>query len=84
MPSYLVISLMRSFQRVIDTYRVVRIWHYKRIVRKRRQQRGLPQLIDENDIPDPALDPNHVHVLDPRQQEDLLHRESTVSLVKLC
>ncbi|KZW03764.1 hypothetical protein EXIGLDRAFT_599427 [Exidia glandulosa HHB12029] len=57
--------------RVIDTYRIVRIWHYQRVIRKRREQRGLPPLCDENDLPDPVLEPNHVHVLEARQQEQL-------------
>ncbi|EJU06093.1 hypothetical protein DACRYDRAFT_60648 [Dacryopinax primogenitus] len=39
--------------RVIDTYRIVRITHYKILSRKIRKQRGMKALNDENDIPDP-------------------------------
>ena len=35
----------------------------------------MPQLYDEDDLPDPLYDPNYVHVLTDKQQEDLHHRE---------
>lgn len=60
--------------RAIDTYRIVRIWHYQRLIRKRRQQRGLPPLEDENDIPDPTKDPDQV--LEPRRQEMLVLQQT--------
>ncbi|KAF5387704.1 hypothetical protein D9615_000499 [Tricholomella constricta] len=47
--------------RVWDTYRIFWIWHYKRKTRKLRTKAGLPQLFDEDDLPDPKYDPNYVH-----------------------
>jgi hypothetical protein len=60
--------------RVMDTYRVAKIWHYKRRTRQLRAKAGLPQLYDEDDLPDPAYDPNYVHVLTEKEQTDL-HRQ---------
>ncbi|KAK0498658.1 hypothetical protein EDD18DRAFT_1158598 [Armillaria luteobubalina] len=60
--------------RVLDTYRVYFIWHYKRRSRKLRREAGLPPLFDEDDLPDPAYDPNYVHVLTEKEQDDL-HRQ---------
>jgi hypothetical protein len=37
---------------------------------------GLPQLFDEDDLPDPFYDPNYVHVLTEVEQKDLHRRES--------
>ncbi|KAK0468224.1 uncharacterized protein EV420DRAFT_1503422 [Desarmillaria tabescens] len=53
--------------RVLDTYRVYFIWHYKRRSRKL------------HDLPDPAYDPNYVHVLTEKEQDDLA---STLKQVK--
>ncbi|KAF9055465.1 hypothetical protein BDZ89DRAFT_937908 [Hymenopellis radicata] len=60
--------------RVLDTYRVYKIWHYKRKTRRLRAKAGLPPLFDEDDLPDPAYDPNYVHVLSEEEQKDL-HRQ---------
>ncbi|KAH8830932.1 hypothetical protein DL96DRAFT_1594868 [Flagelloscypha sp. PMI_526] len=54
--------------RTLDTYRVMRIWHYKLLTRKLRKKAGLPPLLDEDDLPDPMYDPNY------RQQKEL-HRQ---------
>lgn len=50
---------------------ILRIWHYKRLDRKLRQERHLPPLENEDDLPDPALDPNFTHVLTEKQQAEL-------------
>jgi len=60
--------------RVLDTYRIYKIWYYKRRTRKLREKAGLPQLFDVDDLPDPAFDPNYVHVLTEKEQKDL-HRQ---------
>ncbi|OBZ70461.1 hypothetical protein A0H81_09965 [Grifola frondosa] len=57
--------------RVMDTYRVFKIWHYKRRIAKLRQKAGLPELYDADDLPDPIYDPNYVHVLTEDEQIDL-------------
>lgn len=57
--------------RVLDTYRIYKIWHYKRKTRALRAKAGLPQLLDVDDLPDPAYDPNYVHVLSDKEQKDL-------------
>ncbi|CAK5263045.1 unnamed protein product [Mycena citricolor] len=49
------------------------IWHYKRKTRRLRLKAGLPVLFDEDDLPDPAYDPNYVHVLTDEEQK-YLHR----------
>ncbi|CZS88181.1 hypothetical protein WAI453_000598 [Rhynchosporium graminicola] len=38
--------------RAVDTYHMIYIAHYHRISWKRRQERGLPDLADHNDLPD--------------------------------
>lgn len=43
-----------------------------------RAKAGLPALYDEDDLPDPIYDPNHVHVLTEIQQRDLHYREPSV------
>ncbi|KAJ7129559.1 hypothetical protein C8R44DRAFT_872815 [Mycena epipterygia] len=60
--------------RVLDTYRIYWIWHYKRRTRMLRAKAGLPKLFDEDDLPDPAYDPNYVHVLNDKEQK-FLHRQ---------
>ncbi|KAJ7180203.1 hypothetical protein C8R43DRAFT_392654 [Mycena crocata] len=60
--------------RVLDTYRIYLIWHYKRRTRMLRAKAGLPELFDEDDLPDPTYDPNYVHVLTDKEQKDL-HRQ---------
>ncbi|KIK68038.1 hypothetical protein GYMLUDRAFT_36853 [Collybiopsis luxurians FD-317 M1] len=62
--------------RVLDTYRIGKIYSYKRRTRELRRKAGLPQLFDEDDLPDPIYDPNYVHVLTDEEQRDL-HRQQT-------
>ncbi|KAF7968425.1 hypothetical protein HWV62_30583 [Athelia sp. TMB] len=71
--------------RAVDTYRAYKIWHYKRRTRQLREKAGLPQLYDEDDLPDPAYDPNYVHVLNDQEQADLHYRQpySTRAII-LC
>ncbi|KAJ7764982.1 hypothetical protein DFH07DRAFT_811020 [Mycena maculata] len=60
--------------RVLDTYRIYWIWYYKRRTRMLRAKAGLPELFDVDDLPDPAYDPNYVHVLTDKEQH-YLHRQ---------
>ncbi|TFK43438.1 hypothetical protein BDQ12DRAFT_180030 [Crucibulum laeve] len=60
--------------RVLDTYRIFKIWYYKRRTIQLREIAGLPQLFDVDDLPDPMYDPNYVHVLTKEEQDDL-HRQ---------
>lgn len=85
--------------RVLDTYRVwitviplafaeyrtgiAKIWHYKRKTQKLRAKAGLPQLFDVDDLPDPAYDPNYVHVLTDEEQQDLHRRWFSVVAIAL-
>ncbi|KZT20404.1 hypothetical protein NEOLEDRAFT_1140860 [Neolentinus lepideus HHB14362 ss-1] len=62
--------------RAMDTHRVSKIWCYKRKTRKLRKQRGLPELIDEDDLPDPIYDVNYVHVLTDAEQADLHYQQT--------
>ncbi|PPQ77440.1 LOW QUALITY PROTEIN: hypothetical protein CVT25_011022 [Psilocybe cyanescens] len=62
--------------RVLDTYRIWRIWRYKQKTIKLRKKAGLPQLFDVDDLPDPIYDPNYVHVLTEDEQMDLHRRQS--------
>jgi len=61
--------------RLIDTYRIIIIWYYKRLTRKLRKKAGLPELYDMDDLPDPIFDPNYVHVLTDKQQYELHHQQ---------
>ncbi|QRV72413.1 hypothetical protein RhiJN_00427 [Ceratobasidium sp. AG-Ba] len=61
--------------RVIDTYRIAKIWHYRQVTRRLRRNAGLPALIDGNDLPDPIYNPNYVHVLSEKQQNDLHYQQ---------
>ncbi|CAE6404563.1 unnamed protein product [Rhizoctonia solani] len=61
--------------RVIDTYRIAKIWHYRQVTRRLRRNAKLPALIDGNDLPDPVYNPNYVHVLSEKQQEDLHYQQ---------
>ncbi|ELU37730.1 hypothetical protein AG1IA_08244 [Rhizoctonia solani AG-1 IA] len=61
--------------RVIDTYRIAKIWHYRQVTRRLRRNAKLPALIDGNDLPDPVYNPNYVHVLSDRQQKDLHYQQ---------
>jgi hypothetical protein len=57
------------------------ILYFKRRTRKLRQKAGLPELYDQDDLPDPMFDPNYVHVLTDKQQYELHHRESYSSIM---
>ncbi|KAF8313500.1 uncharacterized protein EI90DRAFT_3136662 [Cantharellus anzutake] len=61
--------------RVVDTYLILKIWHYKRLDAKLRRQQSLPPLENEDDLPDPDLDPNFRHVLTESQQRDLRRQQ---------
>ncbi|KAF8272553.1 hypothetical protein EI94DRAFT_1856812 [Lactarius quietus] len=61
--------------RLIDTYRMIIIWYYKRMTKKLRKKAGLPELYDKDDLPDPIFDPNYVHVLTDEQQYELHHQQ---------
>ncbi|KAG8960598.1 hypothetical protein FRC03_006347 [Tulasnella sp. 419] len=61
--------------RVIDTYRILKIWRFKHLSHKLRKQRGLPPLVDEDDLPDPMVDPHYVHVLTDEQQLELHYQQ---------
>ncbi|KAH8105900.1 golgi-body localization protein domain-containing protein [Cristinia sonorae] len=61
--------------RALDTFRICKIWWYKRKTRKLRAQAGLPQLYDEDDLPDPVYDENYVHVLSEAEQADLHYQQ---------
>jgi hypothetical protein len=61
--------------RALDTYRIYRIWRYKRLTHKLRKKAGLPYLDNEDDLPDPAYDPNYIHVLSDEQQDDLHYQQ---------
>jgi len=63
--------------RLIDTYRIIIIWYYKRLTRKLRKKAGLPELYDMDDLPDPIFDPNYVHVLTDKQQYELHHQQKS-------
>ncbi|KAJ7173013.1 hypothetical protein C8R43DRAFT_679060 [Mycena crocata] len=60
--------------RVLDTYRIYWIWHYKRRTQMLRAEAGLPGLFNADDLPDPSYDPNYVPVLTDKEQNDL-HRQ---------
>ncbi|KAI0353601.1 hypothetical protein OH77DRAFT_1427291 [Trametes cingulata] len=61
--------------RIMDTYRICKIWHYKRKIAKLRKKAGLPELYDPDDLPDPVYDPNYVHVLTEEEQIDLHYQQ---------
>jgi len=61
--------------RIMDTYRITKIWWYQRKTRMLREKAGLPQLYDVDDLPDPVYDPNYVHVLTDKEQNDLHHQQ---------
>ncbi|EFI27723.1 hypothetical protein CC1G_14646 [Coprinopsis cinerea okayama7 len=60
--------------RILSTFRIYKIWYYKKETIKRRKEAGLPQLFDLDDLPDPHYDPNFVHVLTDEEHKDL-HRQ---------
>lgn len=55
------------------------IWWYRRKTRILRAKAGLPKLFDEDDLPDPKYDPNYVHVLTEKEQQELHYRERPAS-----
>jgi len=61
--------------RAMDTYRICNIWYFKRKTRQLRKARGLPPLLDEDDLPDPVYDPNYVQVLTDTEQRDLHYHQ---------
>ncbi|TFY59690.1 hypothetical protein EVJ58_g5638 [Rhodofomes roseus] len=61
--------------RTVDTYRVFKIWWYKRKTEKLRCAAGLPELYDPNDLPDPHYDANFVPVLTEEEQVDLHYQQ---------
>ncbi|KAK8849411.1 hypothetical protein IAR55_004743 [Kwoniella newhampshirensis] len=61
--------------RAMDTYRMSVIWTLKSRSARRRKQRGLPPIEDENDLPDPALIKDYVHVLTDEEQERLRYQQ---------
>ncbi|KAF8525324.1 hypothetical protein JB92DRAFT_1319962 [Gautieria morchelliformis] len=61
--------------RIVDTYRITKIWKLKRISTRLRKSAGLPELYDEDDLPDPQYDPDYVHVLTDEQQKELHHQQ---------
>ncbi|KZT74331.1 hypothetical protein DAEQUDRAFT_660489 [Daedalea quercina L-15889] len=61
--------------RIVDTYRVFKIWWYKRKTEKLRCAAGLPELYDPNDLSDPLYDANYVPVLTEEEQIDLHYQQ---------
>ncbi|CDO71279.1 hypothetical protein BN946_scf184908.g36 [Trametes cinnabarina] len=61
--------------RIMDTYRICKIWRYKRKIARRRRKAGLPELYDPDDLPDPVYDPNYIHVLSEQEQIDLHYQQ---------
>ncbi|PCH41098.1 hypothetical protein WOLCODRAFT_89020 [Wolfiporia cocos MD-104 SS10] len=57
--------------RVVDTYRMCKIWWYQRRTDKLRREAGLPELYDPDDLPDPHYDANYVPVLTEQEQINL-------------
>ncbi|KAG8705396.1 hypothetical protein FRC09_002982 [Ceratobasidium sp. 395] len=54
---------------------IAKIWHYRQVTRKLRRKAGVAALIDGNDLPDPIYNPNYVHVLSEKQQNDLHYQQ---------
>ena len=52
---------------------ILNIWFYKRRTAQLRKKAGLAELYDADDLPDPAYDPDYVHVLTEKEEKDL-HR----------
>lgn len=48
--------------RVRDAYRISAIWRLQHIDRRLRKKKGLPDLMDKNEAPDPETDENFVQV----------------------
>nr|VWO95170.1 Uncharacterized protein [Ganoderma boninense] len=61
--------------RVMDTYRICKIWCYKRKIARVRRKAGLLELYDPDDLPDPVYDKTHVQVLSEKEQIDLHYQQ---------
>lgn len=61
--------------RIVDTYRIFKIWYYKRKTRILRAKAGLLKLYDEDDLPDPIYDANYVHVLTEEEEIELHYQQ---------
>lgn len=61
--------------RVIDSYRILKIWHYKKLTSTLRRKSGIPMLYDADDLPDPTYGENFVHVLTTEQEKRLHHEQ---------
>lgn len=68
------LNLSPTFIHLIRRSGISKIYSYKRRTRELRAKAGLPQLFDEDDLPDPLYDPNYVHVLTDKEQKDLHRR----------
>ncbi|TBU45037.1 golgi-body localization protein domain-containing protein [Dichomitus squalens] len=66
--------------RVMDTYRICKIWYYQRKILQLRQKAGLLDLYDPDDLPDPVYDKNYVQVLSDKEQIDLHYRKHLARL----
>src|SRR5262245_39062411 len=79
-PGYLSqVSFRFTVDHGVDSYDhiagIYKIWYYKRKTRRLRRKAGLPELYDIDDLPDPVYDPNYVHVLSEKEQNDLHKRQ---------
>ncbi|KAG8742573.1 hypothetical protein FRC10_001238 [Ceratobasidium sp. 414] len=54
---------------------IAKIWHYRQVTRRLRRKGGVPALVDGNDLPDPVYNPNYVHVLSEKQQNELHYQQ---------
>lgn len=61
--------------RVVDTYRMSIIHTLKMRIRRRRKQRGLPPIEDEDDMPDPRLVPGYERVLTDKEEKQLQYQQ---------
>ncbi|ORX38003.1 hypothetical protein BD324DRAFT_413754 [Kockovaella imperatae] len=61
--------------RVIDTYRMAKIWHLRVETHKRRKAQGLPPIDDPDDLPDPKEAKDYVSVLSDKEQEELQYQQ---------
>lgn len=57
--------------RIMDTWNIFWIAHYKRLDQRLRREAKLPPVGDPNDIPDSLIDSEHVQVLSDKQLETL-------------
>ncbi len=52
-----------------------KILYFKDLTRKLRAKNKLEDLADDDDLPDPMYDPDYVHVLTDRQQDELHYQQ---------